>query len=192
MASDRVDRIIKSLDGRFSPEHEEALRRLLSFRRRLTSSFEPGFVRDVLVDLVERSEFVDFFNRRARKFIDERQPIFRLRVPITEEVLEAYPDERFSRLVSSGLSPDNERHLAEATGYKLMVLHAEVMDPLLTVLYERIDRLVEDDEAAREDRDAAFRALPDKEDLGRFLIPNIFKVLVESVKGDLVVMEYVP
>jgi len=192
MADRRIDRIIKKLDGRFSPEHEKALRKLLSFRNKLTKSFEIGYIKNLIVGLVEESSYVDFFNSRARKFISDDQPVFRLKVPITDEALKAYPDGRLERMMTKGLKVESAPHLEAATAFKLTVLHYEVMDPLLTLLLEKVNRLSEEDETLSVEREEVFKTLPDEEDLGRFLIPNIFKVLVESVKGDLVIMEYVP
>jgi hypothetical protein len=187
---------IKSISNLISSADEDKIRKILRFRKRLTSSFEPEFIKKTISELVDNSENVDFVNDRAKKFIDPKQPVFKLNIPLKPETLKKYPDENVKNILKRGLiadisTSDGAKQLDSITNYKLMVLQEEIMNPLLTILFEKLEELEKSDEAARNEMNDIFKSMPEVKDLKRFLIPNIFKVLVESVKQDLVILEYI-
>lgn len=194
----KVDEEIKKVDSKISTEDDESLKKLIKFRKRLTSRFEPAFIVENMRRIIEEDDRVDFFDKRASKFIDLVRPVFKLRIEITKELLIELPNEKISKILKDGINYDSDtkegkKHLNAIIDYKLMVLQYKIFDPFMTVLFEELKSLEDnkDNKALIKEKEEIYRLFPDFKDLERFFLPSIFKALIESAKGDLIVIEYV-
>lgn len=198
MVDEKINEKIKGIDAKISDDDDESLKKLVKFRKRLTSRFEPSFIVDKMREIIDSSEFVDFYDNRAKKFIDVARPVFKLKIEITEELLEEMPNDKISKILDEGINYDvstdeGKNHLNAIIDYKLIVLQYQIFDPFLTILFEELTILEKEkgNEELLKEKEEIYRLFPDIKDLEKFFLPSIFKALVESAKGDLIVIEYV-
>lgn len=195
---DDINDKIKKVDAKISDDDDESLKKLVKFRKRLTSRFEPSFIVDKMRELIENDEYVEFFDARAKKFIDVTRPIFKLKIDLTEDLLKEIPYEKLTKILAKGINTNAETkegrdHLDTIIDYKLIVLQYKIFDPFLTILFEELTVLEKekDNEELLKEKEEIYRLFPDIKDLEKFFLPSIFKALIESAKGDLIVIEYV-
>ena len=193
---EKVDEGIKRVDSKISIDDDESLKKLINFRKRLTSRFEPFFIVEKMRELIENDDRINFYDDRAKKFIDNVRPIFKLKLDLTEELLKEFPSKKIDKFMEESLDKSyvsTETDLNNIIDYKLMVIQYRIFDPFMTILFEELKTLEgeEGNEKLKKEKEEIYRLFPDFKNLERFFLPSIFKVLIDSTKGKLIVIEYV-
>jgi len=176
---------------------EEVIRRITKFRKRLSSYFTVDFIISEITKCIDNSDSIDFVNNRSRKFINPNKPVFKLKIDITEDTFENFPNSRLESLIKENKllddidSKEGKEQLALVIDQKLLIIQSLVIDPLLTVLYERLKEYEKENEEIRKEKEEIYHLVPDIKDLDHFFLPSIFKVMVESIKGEIAYIEYV-
>jgi hypothetical protein len=154
---------------------ERALRKITHYRTLLTSFFKKDFFISSIKEIVEESNFFDFFDNRSKKFVSIHQPEFRLKMKNEKKAISLYG--------SPALDTDDK-----LTEWKILVLSEEVINPFLTVLSKEIEKI--DDPKIKESREEIFKLMPEMTDLDSFVLTALFKVLIENSGRKLITLNF--
>jgi hypothetical protein len=194
----RVSGAIAVLDSKTDKNEEDAIKRMRSVRKRLTGSFQKEALASRLKELVEGASHVKWADDRARRYLDLKRPVLRLRVKMNDECFQNYPNPELESLINAGnpISIDDgtvegRKNINLFMAQKMNVLQVEIMEPFLTFMFEELQKLEDANAEVRDELRAIFELLPDVKDLKQFLLPSIFRVMSDPKKMELIQVEYI-
>ena len=188
---------IAVLDSRMGKEDEEILKRMKDIRKRLTGTFRKEVLVGKLKEIISAATFVRFADERAKRFLDPRRPVLRLKIRMNEACFQNFPNPKLELLLKSTetitVDPETKEgrvHIELFMTQKLDVLQAEIMEPFLTFMFEELQKLQEASEEVKKELEVVFALMPDVKDLKQFLLPSIFRVMADPTKAERVQLEY--
>jgi hypothetical protein len=202
---DGIDAMVAEIDELTN----ESLNKVFSAKKAFMGFFQASYLVETLKKLVDKSKFVFFFNERSRKFLDHNRPIFKLTIPLTDELEKEFPSSYFEAFKKN--ASDSSFPISMYVNYKTSILMAEIISPFSSILYDKLEELVEVNRKIKEGNNVniedeldaevykkkdlekfkeIFKYLPDDTNLTKMILVNMFRINLESTKGDLLYLEY--